>query len=281
MRILFSILFLFTVLCNDTFAEPIDHSEKAWNKWSANKPAEENSWLTLAGLYWLKPGISSIGSAASNTHRFPPGMPAEMGHVELNDSGVFFLPNASNVKIKLQADSDSEVLFDHFAFKIIERESTFAIRLQDFKNPAIKKFKGKFYFPWQSDFIINAKFISEDKPKNLQIQTFYGTLRPMPAAGWIEFEINGKTQRLHAVDGGENEPMFVMFKDATSERTTYGAGRYLYVERPDKNGKMVINFNRAYHPPCAITIYATCPLPPKSNHLKIQITAGEKYSADH
>jgi uncharacterized protein (DUF1684 family) len=67
-----------------------------------------------------------------------------------------------------------------------------------------------------------------------------------------------------------------MIADETTDRETYGAGRYLYVSPPDASGKVAIDFNKAYNPPCAFTAYATCPLPPRQNHLPLRIEAGEK-----
>ena len=74
--------------------------------------------------------------------------------------------------------------------------------------------------------------------------------------------------------------MLFVFKDATSGKTTYGGGRFLYAALP-KDGKVVLDFNRAYNPPCAFTPYATCPLPPPRNRLTVPIEAGEKKYGGH
>ena len=76
------------------------------------------------------------------------------------------------------------------------------------------------------------------------------------------------------------EELFYILRDGTSGKETYGAGRFLYSERP-KGDRVVLDFNKAYSPPCAFTPYATCPLPPKQNHLPIRIEAGEKFSGHH
>ncbi|MDZ7764717.1 MAG: DUF1684 domain-containing protein [Melioribacteraceae bacterium] len=70
--------------------------------------------------------------------------------------------------------------------------------------------------------------------------------------------------------------LFVIFADQTSGVETYGAGRFLYTDGPDSNNVVILDFNKAYNPPCVFTKYATCPLPPKENQLKVRITAGEK-----
>jgi len=277
MQKLFFFILSISITSSIALADTIDHSEKSWNEWSAPKPPEKNKWLTLAGLFWLEKGSSSIGSAATNTHIFPATAPANIGAIEVTDEGVFFSRPNDSLKIKLQEDTDSKVVFDHFSFQIIKRGDQYAIRLQDFENPSIKKFKGKSYFPWNKNLVVAAKFIPETEHKMLKIQTVYGALISMPAAGWLEFEVNGKKQRLHAVNDGDANSLFVMFKDSSSEKSTYGAGRFMDLDLPDANGNIVIDFNYAYNPPCAITNFATCPLPPRSNKMLVEINAGEKY----
>ncbi len=273
------IILIILLLAGKSFAaKAIDHSKSAWDEWAKDGSAEQISWLSLAGLYWLNPGMNTIGSAPSNDHVLPKELPATMGRIEVIGSSVIYHPVDNSISIQLVADSASKVLFKNYSLSIINRESTFALRLQDMKNPAIRNFKGRHFFNWQDSMVIDAKFIPENKPNQLMIQTVYGTLRPMAAVGWVEFSIDGKTYRLHAVDGGKDQPMFIMFKDKTSEYSTYGSGRYLYVDKADANGNLLIDFNRAHNPPCAITEFATCPLPPPSNRLPIEIRAGEQYS---
>jgi uncharacterized protein len=78
----------------------------------------------------------------------------------------------------------------------------------------------------------------------------------------------------------EDKQLFFIFRDLTSGKTTYGAGRFLYAD-PPVEGKIVLDFNKAYNPPCAFTPYATCPLPPKQNRLQVKIEAGELNYGDH
>ena len=96
------------------------------------------------------------------------------------------------------------------------------------------------------------------------------------STGALAFEVSGKTYRIDPIlEKGETD-LFVMIADHTTGTETYGAGRYLYVSPPDGTGKVVIDFNKAYSPPCAFTNFATCPLPPRQNHLPFRIEAGEK-----
>ena len=75
-------------------------------------------------------------------------------------------------------------------------------------------------------------------------------------------------------DGGDT--LFLVFADRTSGHGSYGAGRFLDAPRPDPQGRLVIDFNQAYNPPCAFTPFATCPLPPPENRLDLAIQAGER-----
>lgn len=99
-----------------------------------------------------------------------------------------------------------------------------------------------------------------------------GMVEDLPCPGFAEFHLDGVTVRLEPVLEGEE--LFFIFKDLTSGRETYPPGRFLYAALP-KNGSVVLDFNKAYNPPCAFTPYATCPLPPKPNHIAVPIRAGE------
>ena len=84
------------------------------------------------------------------------------------------------------------------------------------------------------------------------------------------------------VQEDDSGDLFLMIADGTSGKETYGAGRYLVVTRSAEPDTWVIDFNRAYNPPCAFTAFATCPLPPKGNRLPVRVTAGEKrYAGGH
>ncbi|MEG1679088.1 MAG: DUF1684 domain-containing protein, partial [Stenotrophomonas sp.] len=94
-------------------------------------------------------------------------------------------------------------------------------------------------------------------------------------AGAIEFERDGRTWRLEAL-GDVGRPLQVIFADRTNGRGSYAAGRYIDLDVPDAKSQVVIDFNRAYNPPCAFTPFATCPLPPPENRLDMAVEAGEK-----
>ncbi len=108
-----------------------------------------------------------------------------------------------------------------------------------------------------------------------------GTVEEMNSPGTLVFQVNGQEYRLDPVLESDSGPFFVIFCDQTNRDESYGAGRFLYVDPPTKDGRVVLDFNRAYNPPCAFSPYATCPLPPAQNRLKLRVEAGEKRYGDH
>jgi uncharacterized protein (DUF1684 family) len=97
----------------------------------------------------------------------------------------------------------------------------------------------------------------------------------MANPGAASFTVDGRTYQLEALlESTDANELFFMFKDGTSGKATYGAGRYLYTPLP-RDGHVTLDFNVAINPPCAFTEFATCPLPPVKNRLLIPIEAGE------
>jgi uncharacterized protein (DUF1684 family) len=98
----------------------------------------------------------------------------------------------------------------------------------------------------------------------------------------VVFTHDGKEYRLDALlETPDAEELFIMFADETTGNGTYGAGRYLYIPLP-RDGRVRVNFNTAYNPPCAFNVFATCPLPPPQNRLAMRVDAGElNYESPH
>jgi hypothetical protein len=164
---------------------------------------------------------------------------------------------------------------------IIKRGDRFALRLKDSGSKALKEFKGLEYFPVDPSWRINARFVPYDPPKQLYIATVIGTIDTMTAPGYLSFRAGRKTCRLDPVHEAGDSSLFVIFADGTSGVETYGGGRFMDVALPDEYGHTVIDFNKAYNPPCAFTEFATCPLPPDQNKLPVRVAAGEKVYAEH
>jgi uncharacterized protein (DUF1684 family) len=136
-------------------------------------------------------------------------------------------------------------------------------------------FKGLEYYPIDPKWRIAARYEAYHPPKKVPITDVTGMTSESISPGAIVFEVDGKEYRLDPILEEGSTNYFIIFRDATSRNATYPAGRYLYAA-PPKDGRMIVDFNKAYNPPCAFTPFATCPLPPLQNRLPIPIEAGEK-----
>ncbi len=260
----------------------------AWQKWVNRYDEDRRSktgWLSLAGLYWLREGSNTIGSNKSNDHQLPAGMLGQFGKIDVAGDTVSFtsfddeiLIDGKKLNNQLLVVNESKVSYKSFVFYIIKREKGYAIRLQNSENPRVAHYAGTHFFPYSEQAAIPARLIRNKTPRKLKISTVYGTVRDAESAGILEFTYKGKNLSLEAVSYGKDNPMDLMFVDETGQETTYGAGRYLDVDWPIQGDMTIINFNYAYNPPCAITEFATCPLPPRQNRLDVAINAGELFS---
>ncbi len=269
---------------------------KAIKEWHQKREAnlkKENGWLNLVGLFWLKNGINTVGSDTSNDIIFPKGKSPEfLGKFIKRDSVVYFVANAGvevkykgspveRIKMNNDMQKNKTVLsYGSLRWFIIKRGTDrYGVRLKDLKAKLLTEFKGIKYFPINVDWRVKAKFVPFEKLKKIEIPTIIGTREVDYSPGELVFKIKGKEYSLLPINDGDK--FFIIFADETSGRETYGAGRFLVTDKPDSNGTVIIDFNKAYNPPCAFTPYATCPLPPRENYLKIKITAGELKYGNH
>lgn len=264
---------------------------KQWHQHRLERLKADDGWLNLVGLFWLSEGENRFGSAKDNDIIFPNG-PAHIGALFLQDSivtinvlpGVPVLNNETPVTEMILKDDLSEeptiLQVGSLRWYIIKRTKGYAIRLRDLNAPLVKSLKNIESFPINEDWRIEAKFEKFDPPKKITIPDIVGTSDEENSPGAVIFTKENKTYRMDALDAGGNRIWFI-FADETSGQETYGAGRFLYTDKADSNGIVILDFNKAYNPPCVFTRFATCPLPPKDNYLKLQITAGEKMWGDH
>ena len=157
-------------------------------------------------------------------------------------------------------------------------EGTCQLTVHDKQSPYLKRFPGAVWFPVDARYRVEAAFAPYPQPKEIKIPDTTGRARPGKVPGYVTFELNDETLRLDPV--ADSKGLFIMFKDRTSGRETYGAGRFLEAEMP-KDGKVVLDFNKAYNPYCAINPYSSCPIPPKQNALAMRIEAGEMFRGEH
>ena len=270
-------------------------TEQAWRDGRAKRLTSPNGWLTLVGLHWLEPGENVFGSDPDCAVPLPAGKAPKRAGLLVLDSGVVrikpakdsgFMLDGKPVVAQVLADDTMAkpdvVTRGDLSFVVIKRGDRRGIRVKDSQSPVLKSFKGLDYFPADPKWRVTASFAPYATPKKVTIPTVLGTTESMEAPGLVTFTIDGKTLTLEpVVEDPSDAKLFFIFKDQTSAKETYGAGRFLYADIP-KDGKVVLDFNQAYNPPCAFTHYATCPLPPKKNWLAIRVEAGEKaFSGGH
>jgi len=297
-KIIFSIAAFFSLLsisCEEKLVQKADPTYlKAINEWHAKRIEnlkKENSWLNLVGLFWLKQGENKFGSGMDNDIVFPSKAPDYIGTFLLKDSvvtikvnkGIIVLLDSSEVaEMVLQndmTDSPSTLSLDSFKWLIIKRGDKYGVRLRDLNAPLLKEFKGIERFPVNTDWRIEGEFIPYNPAKKIMVPNVLGGSDEEMVSGKLKFKIKGKEFIIDPIDSGEK--LFIIFADETNGETTYGAGRFLYSDKPDSTGKVLIDFNKSYNPPCVFTKFATCPLPPEQNRIGIKITAGEKSFGNH
>ena len=273
---------------------PMDHAAEigAWHKGRIERLKSENGWLTLVGLDWLAEGENPIGSAEDSVVGFPKEMsPARAGVLILEGKQVRLKAVAGSPLtvngqpardqvLKSDAEGAPDLLkLGSRTFYVIRRGEKVGVRVKDPQSPVRTGFKGIETYPANAAYRVEGTWTAYPQPKEVMIPTVLGVAEPMKAWGTVTFTLKGKTFTLQPVDEGDGK-LFFVFKDATSGHGTYPAGRFVYAE-PPKDGKVILDFNRSYNPPCAFTTFATCPLPPKSNVMDIAIEAGEKDYGHH
>lgn len=249
-------------------------SIEQWRQQRETNLKADGGWLTVAGLVWLKDGANVVGSAASSDIVLPRG-PAKVGVFEFHDGATVFHPTVG-AATALKADTEGkpdEVTFDGLTMFVIHRGNRYAIRLKDTASKFRKEFTGLHWFPVDPSYRVVAKFVAYQAPKLIAVPNILSETEMDPSPGYVVFTLRGHEFRLDPVT--EDNQLFFIFHDETSGKETYPPGRFLYSDLA-KDGKVVLDFNKAYNPPCAFTPYATCPLPPKQNRLAVRIEAGER-----
>ena len=277
-------------------AEPFDLAlfETEHMEWRAERLGNlkgPDGYLNLAGLFWLTEGATSIGSSQENDIVFPASAAAFVGVLDVSTDGVVLtvtdgatvFANDEPVDSILVADdtSESPLTISHgsIAWIIIKRDNRFALRLRDFKHPAIAAFPPIEYYPLDPAMRVTGEFKRFATPKILNVETVIEGLGWNPESpGVVEFEFGGQSMQLEAYASGDE--LFFVFGDQTSGRETYPAGRFLYADLPQQGDDILLDFNRAYNPPCAFNDFATCPVASPQNRLSVKIEAGEKFDPE-
>ncbi len=251
-----------------------------------------DGWLTLTGLSWLSAGENRFGSDPENAIVLSTeGVPPWAGTF-VYDGETVTLKTAPDVVIRLNdepvkrrklrddGDEQADVLtLGPLRLHVIERGDRHGVRVKDPESIRLKEFRGLNYFPLDPAYRFDAVFKPYDEPRDISIATVIGTTLTLLAPGSVEFTIDGETHSLQPlVEDPDDTSLWFIFQDQTSGKETYGF-RYLYADLED--GRVDLDFNKAYNPPCAFTPYATCPLPQRENRLEVRIEAGERIHIGH
>jgi uncharacterized protein len=256
-----------------------------WRERRVRSLTSDQGWLTVAGLFWLKEGKNTMGAAPGNSIVLPKGSAADsVGVFEFHNGATTFeaAPGAdvtvdgkpvTTAALKPDMSGNPDVIQTRaLTMYVIQRGNRFGIRLKDRNCEFRKHFTAIKYFPIDETYRVKAKFVPYNPAKMIEVPNILGETSEEPSPGYVEFTLRGHAYRLTPVT--EDDQLFFIFKDQTSGKETYPPGRFLYTEMP-KDGEVILDFNKAYNPPCAFTPYATCPLPPAENRLPIRIEAGE------
>ena len=277
--------------------DPAEHARavEEWRKGRLGRLTSDEGWLTVAGLFWLKEGPNPFGSDKANAVRLPGSVPSRIGVFHLAKGTVTVeVPAGAGVtlggqpltgKRQLRGDvpgpADVLAVGDLRLF-VIPRDGRVGIRMRDLKSPQRQAFKGIESFPVQPQYRVTARFVPHPKPGKIKVPSALGGFTEVESPGKLMFELGGKPLSLDAVlEEPTDTRLFIIFRDQTAGKETYGAGRFVYTDTLPAGGQVVVDFNKSYNPPCAFTAYATCPLPPPQNRLKVRIEAGEKRVAGH
>jgi len=268
--------------------------QQSFDKWKADLVDDlKQNWLPLAGLFWLKPGENTFGTDPANLIVLPAGSTAaHAGSFVLESSDVTVKLTARvNATIagkpvtaaKLQSDASGNATVVELAalrLKVIVRGQRIGIRVKDLNSPAVRSYHGPEFYPLSLDSRVTAAWVPSNEKKTVDVPDVLGDVTPTPVVGKVQFTLNGHSLELTDLGGDPSKGLFFVFNDLTSKTTTYPGGRFLETD-PAVNGKVVLDFNRAYSPPCSVTPYATCPLAPRENRLTVAVEAGQKYDRAH
>lgn len=252
-----------------------------WHQGRQRDLQAPDSWLGLIGLFWLEEGDNLVGSAANAAVLLPSG-PSRLGVLRWSATGIHWLPmDGEAMPLLTDANGAPTVVTQgSLAFFVMEREGRLAVRLRDRDWAARRPFAGIECFPFSPDWQIVADWRPLEPAREMEVPNVSGDMKTVRVAWQAVFRVGDSEATLLPMSVSDTGVFFV-FRDTTSGRQSYGAGRFLHAA-PPQGGKILLDFNRAINPPCAFTPFATCPLPPPENWLSFAVAVGEKkYAAEH
>jgi uncharacterized protein (DUF1684 family) len=251
---------------------------------------KDTGWLTIAGLFFLSQPETTFGADPLNDIVLPAGAPPRAGRFFLKDGKVsvkaepgvsFRLGDKPFSEGPIKSDGEGppdRLTLGDLQFWVHMSGERPSIRLRDKNSKLRQQFVGTSWFPVKEEYRVEAVYEPYAKPKKVQVPNILGDIDTLEVPGKVTFTLNGQQITMEPVD--ESTDYWFIFRDLTSGKETYPAARFLYAD-PPKNGRIVIDFNKAENPPCAYNPYATCPLPPEQNRLRLRVEAGEKNYVGH
>lgn len=290
-------------------ADPAEHGAAvmAFHDGRVAELEAPDSWLSLIALHWLPEGETTLGSDPGNDLVLPSGKAApRVGRIVRTGGEVRFVAEPG-VRVTMGVDSTLSLPAGSGAFPpdvtgdpvvtdellgsagpgksivmrhgpinwiLVSRGDEFALRVRDNESPNYDDFHGIDRYPTSPAWRITARWVPHDKV--VLVPNVLGTSSESQSPAYLEFWIDGERHTLDVTGAPDDERFMMVFADGTSGAGTYGGGRYVWFDAPDEDGRVVVDFNIAYNPPCVWTGYATCPLPTRDNRLSVDVEAGEK-----
>ncbi|REL39181.1 DUF1684 domain-containing protein [Rhodohalobacter sp. SW132] len=251
---------------------------------------EPTGWLRLAGMHILEEGENRFGSGSDQDIQFPDRTIAEHAGIFDLQNGQVTMEAADGVEITTDGEAvqqmtiydgedTPEIEHGSLVWHVIERQDLIAIRLYNKENEKADQFEGFDRFPADTEWHLKARFDENPEGTTISVTNVLGQTDEVSNPGALTFKKDGEYYTIEALDSASGR-LFLIVGDETNRTETYQAGRFMYVDYPDESGHTIIDFNKIYNPPCAYNLYTTCQLPPASNRLDLEITAGELRPVD-
>jgi uncharacterized protein (DUF1684 family) len=259
---------------------------ESWRAQRERDLTSDTGWLTVAGLAFLKPGVNSVGSDRASDVVLPSPAPRHAGELTREARTVWFTPaagsgillNGTPVDGRIQLKPRDRLASGGVTFHLHESGERVGIRIRDVNSPLRRTFRGLRWFPVRDAWTIDAQFVPYEQPRVTTVANVLGDFEQLTIPGDVVFKVRGQEVRMQAAQSGRR--LWLIFSDATAPRETYRI-RFLYADAPSPEGRVTLDFNRAYNPPCAYNPYTTCPVPPPQNRLTVAISAGERRYDGH
>ncbi|MDL5158285.1 DUF1684 domain-containing protein [Actinomycetospora termitidis] len=253
-----------------------------WQRWHDEREEtlrDPHGWLSLTALEWLQPTPRAI-DALPGTWAAPGDgtvvvTAAAADGVEVDGTMV----DGSVAVTPVDGAPGVLVTVGDKVVELARRTDAYVLRVRDPEAPTRRDFTGVPAFPVDPRWVVTGRYEPYAEPQRITVGAVVDGLQHFPTAvGTVRFTVDGVEQQLTAL-AGKDGGLSLHFRDATSGTTTYGGGRILRTDDAAGDGSLVIDFNRTVNLPCALTAFATCPLPPAENVLDVAVDAGEK--SDH